>query len=413
MAVLVDAAFDRRREPLLGLARDVDELALTGRDMAGRFARGGRLLVFGNGTRTADAQHVAVEFVHPVITGRRALPALSLAADAATVLGVAAVRGLDEIYAHPLAVLGRPDDIALGLGDEGSVRSALRRARQHGMLTVALVDEAAEPPPVDHVLRTASVEPLVVKEAQVTTYHLLWELVHVFLDAVAPPAEAGGALDLYPFLGGRAPEPSEVLAAAAASARQKVEEVLEVRRAFGATHSASVARCAEDLAARFRSGGTLLALGNGGSSTDAQDVVHAFLDPPAGCRALPALCLTNDVAVVTALSNDVGFDVVFARQVRAFGKPGDAVLALSTSGGSRNVLQALEEARALGMLTIGLAGYGGGPMATCGWVDHMLSVDSSSVHRVQEVQTTVTHVLWEQVTALLAASPRPRQPVPG
>jgi D-sedoheptulose 7-phosphate isomerase len=125
------------------------------------------------------------------------------------------------------------------------------------------------------------------------------------------------------------------------------------------------------------------------------------------------LGLTNDVAVLTALSNDVSFDVVFARQLAAFGRPGDVALALSTSGGSRNVLAGLDAAKRMGMLTIGLAGYGGGRMAESSAVDHLFAVPSSSVHRVQEVQTTVTHVLWEAITHELSAELPPPPPAPG
>jgi D-sedoheptulose 7-phosphate isomerase len=164
------------------------------------------------------------------------------------------------------------------------------------------------------------------------------------------------------------------------------------------------------MAEAFGAGATLLAFGNGGSSTDAQDVVQTFLNPPPHSRPVAALGLTNDVAVVTALSNDVSFDVVFARQVEAFGRPGDVALALSTSGGSQNVLEALEQAHALGMLTIGLAGYGGGRMAEAGYVDHLFAVPSSSVHRVQEVQTTLAHVLREAVSHVLAVAPPPPPP---
>jgi D-sedoheptulose 7-phosphate isomerase len=174
-----------------------------------------------------------------------------------------------------------------------------------------------------------------------------------------------------------------------------------------------LADCAEAVADAFRSGATLLAFGNGGSSTDAQDVVHTFLDPAPPAAALPALGLTNDVAVVTALSNDVSFDVVFARQVQAFGRPGDIAVALSTSGGSANVLAGLAEADRRGLLTIGLAGYGGGAMAELTTLQHLFTVPSSSIHRIQEVQTTVYHVLWELTTHALAAEPSPPLPARG
>ncbi|MEO8328647.1 MAG: SIS domain-containing protein, partial [Candidatus Nanopelagicales bacterium] len=164
----------------------------------------------------------------------------------------------------------------------------------------------------------------------------------------------------------------------------------------------AIAQCASQLAEAFRAGATLLAFGNGGSSTDAQDVVHTFVDPPPPADPLPALGLTNDVAVVTALSNDVSFDVVFARQINAFGRPGDIAVAISTSGGSPNVLTAIDEAHRAGMTTVGLAGYGGGRMADMASLHYLFAVPSSSVHRVQEVQTTMYHVLWEATRAALA-----------
>jgi len=409
---LVAEAFASREAPVLGLAGDAMALGEACRAMAERFTRGGRLLVFGNGAGATDAQHVAVEFVHPVIVGKRALPALSLVSDAATLMGVAARRGLDGVYAHQVEVLGRPNDIALGLSGDGmcsNVRAGLRAARDAGMLTVALVggnggavladDEA------DHCLVVRSDDPLVVKEGHVTAYHLLWELVHVFFDS--PEASSvqpvDGVEQLYPFLYGGGSARRPVLEAAAESARQKVVEIVELRRQVGLAQGAAIAGCAAQLAEAFAAGGTLLAFGNGGSSTDAQDVVHTFLDPPASAEPLPALCLTSDVAVLTALANDVSFDVVFARQVKAFGRPGDIAVALSTSGGSANVLAAIEEADRSGLVTVGMAGYGGGRMAELSSLHHMFAVPSSSVHRVQEVQTTLYHVLWEATRAALAS----------
>jgi D-sedoheptulose 7-phosphate isomerase len=149
------------------------------------------------------------------------------------------------------------------------------------------------------------------------------------------------------------------------------------------------------MAAAFRAGGTLFAFGNGGSSTDAQDVARLFLDPGPDARPLPALALTADVAVVTALSNDIGFDVVFARQIGAFGRPGDVAIGLSTSGNSDNLIRGFEEASRRGLVTVGLAGYEGGKMAESSAIEHLFVIPSSSVHRIQEAQTTVYHVLWE------------------
>jgi D-sedoheptulose 7-phosphate isomerase len=155
------------------------------------------------------------------------------------------------------------------------------------------------------------------------------------------------------------------------------------------------------MARRFAAGGRLFAFGNGGSSTDAQDVVTLFLAPPEGYRPLPAVSLTSDIAVVTALSNDIGFDIVFARQLGAFGGRDDIAIGLSTSGNSDNLVRAFDEAARRGLLTIGLAGYEGGKMAEVHTIDHLFVVPSSSVHRIQEAQTTVYHVLWSLTQAAL------------
>ena len=420
LQALVAEAFERRVAPVMGLVDDAVALAVACREMADRFRRGGRLLVFGNGAGATDAQHVAVEFVHPVIVGKRALPALSLVSDAATLMGVAARRGLEGVYAHQVQVLGRPDDIALGLSGDGecaNVRAGLRAAREAGLLTVALVGgdggEVLGNAEADHCLVVHSDDRGVVKEGHVTAYHLLWELVHVFYGS--PPAEASrspqpatGIEQLYPFLYGGGSDSGSVLDAAAESARQKVAEIVELRRAVGAEQGAALAACAERLAQAFASGATLLAFGNGGSSTDAQEVVYTFLDPPAPAEPLPALGLTNEVAVLTALSNDVSFDVVFSRQIGAFGRRGDIAVAISTSGGSANVLAAIEEADRAGLVTVGLAGYGGGRMAELPALHYLFAVPSSSVHRVQEVQTTLYHVLWEATRAALTSLTTPR-----
>jgi D-sedoheptulose 7-phosphate isomerase len=379
--------------------------------MAARFSRGGRLLVFGNGAGATDAQHVAVEFVHPVIVGKRALPALSLVSDAATLMGVAARRGLDGVYAHQVEVLGRPDDIALGISADGrctNVRAGLRAARDAGMLTMALVGgeggDVLANREAEHVLVVPSDDPLVVKEGHVTAYHLLWELVHVFFDSpeATGARSTSGVEQLYPFLYGEGSDAATVLAAVEESVRQKVDEIVTLRRSVGTSQADAVTACASRMAEAFGTGATLLAFGNGGSSTDAQDVVHTFVDPPPPADPLPALGLTNDVAVLTALSNDVSFDVVFARQVKAFGRSGDIALALSTSGGSANVLAGIEDANRSGMVTVGLAGYGGGKMAELAALEHLFAIPSSSVHRVQEVQTTLYHLLWETTHAALA-----------
>jgi len=159
------------------------------------------------------------------------------------------------------------------------------------------------------------------------------------------------------------------------------------------------------VAARFAAGGRLYTFGNGGSSTDAAALAALFVDPGPGHRPLPAAALTDDVATLTALANDVGFEVVFSRQLAAAARPGDVAVGLSTSGGSANVLRGFAAARERGLLTVGLAGYSGGPMAEAaarGEIDHLFVMPSASVHRIQEAQTTTYHVLWELVQQALA-----------
>lgn len=181
--------FARRRAPAEALAAEAETVARACHDMADRFHRGGKLIVFGAGGTTTDAQHVSVEFVHPVIVGKRALPAISLTNDVGTVTGIAEREGFDEIFAYQLRILGRPDDIALGITSHGNSRPVLRgleEAHDLGLLTIALTggDEGAVTTSraVDHCIVTPSDDPRVVKEIHVTTYHILWELVHVFFE---------------------------------------------------------------------------------------------------------------------------------------------------------------------------------------------------------------------------------------
>ncbi len=181
--------FGLRDAPTGQLAAQASAVAAACYAMAVRFHEGGKLIVFGTGGASADAQHVAVEFVHPVIVGKRALPAISLTADVATVTGVAARDGIAEIFAHQIRYLAAPEDIALGISADGhcaSVQVGLDTAKSKGLLTIALVGGdggvLAADPAVDHLLTAPSADPRIVKELQVTMYHLLWELVHVFFE---------------------------------------------------------------------------------------------------------------------------------------------------------------------------------------------------------------------------------------
>lgn len=190
-----EEAFNRRTVATRALADEAEHIADACHAMAVRFSRGARLITFGNGAAAADAAHLAVEFVHPVIMGKRALPAVSLVTDPATLTGIARRSGFDDTFSAQLRAHARPDDIAVGISADGAcvnVARALGEAHDRGLLTVALVGGeggavaalAHERPParLDHLLSARSSDPYVVKEMHVTIYHVLWELAHVFLE---------------------------------------------------------------------------------------------------------------------------------------------------------------------------------------------------------------------------------------
>ena len=205
---------------------------------------------------------------------------------------------------------------------------------------------------------------------------------------------AAGVESLYPSLFASPGDLEAVTEEVRRSTREKALEIVAVRDRLAVELETRLTECAQALALHFSRGARLFAFGNGGSASDAQAVATAFLDPPAG-RPLPALALTADTGTLTALSNDVGFDVVFARQIAALAEPGDIAVGLSTSGNSHNVLRGLDEAARRGLLTVGFAGYTGGRMADVDVINYLFVVPSLSVHRIQEAQTTLYHVLWE------------------
>jgi D-sedoheptulose 7-phosphate isomerase len=353
--------------------------------MAERFARGGRLVAFGSSPAArSDARHVAVEFVHPVIVGKRALPALGLAAEGG---------GLAE----QAALLCEPDDIAIAFDaetDDGA--RALATAAERGCLTIAFAPSAR----AEWVFDPPAEDPFVRQELVETLYHVLWELVHVFFEhrgllegrTGRAVHDAGASSFLYPFLAEREKDLDAVVADVRASVAMKAADVAELRAQTLGEGARALRAAAAALRTAFDGGGRLLALGNGGSATDAMDVVA---DLRAAGR--PALDLTEDSAILTAIANDVGTEAIFLRQVIAHGRAGDGLLALSTSGGSANVIAALAEARRGGLVTIALVGYDGGRIAAEGLADHVIVTRSQHIPRIQEAQASAYHVLCELV----------------
>src|SRR3984957_6694192 len=198
---------------------------------------------------------------------------------------------------------------------------------------------------------------------------------------------------LYPFIDAQEDDPKSLLADLAASAQAKAAESLALRRSTLEANTELIGRAASEMARRFSSGGRLFTFGNGGSCTDCTTLARLFAQPPVG-SPLPAWSLTADQAIMTALGNDVGFELVFARQLIARAQAGDIAIAMSTSGNSPNLLTALAEARGRGLYTIGFAGYGGGAFADNPNVDACFVVRSQSVHRIQESQALLGYHLW-------------------
>lgn len=213
--------------------------------------------------------------------------------------------------------------------------------------------------------------------------------------------------ELYPFLadgvdGTAAADPAPVLEEVGRSTRQKARDVTELRTALWEAHADDLVRMARILARSFAAGGKVLAFGNGGSATDARDLVADLTRPPVDAwRRLPAIDLTRDQGVLTAVANDVAFENVFVRQVIAYGDEEDVAVGFSTSGESRNVISAFEQARDRGLRTLGFAGFDGGRMREEGFLDVCVVAPSSYVPRVQEAHATAYHSVLAMTRTVL------------
>ena len=363
---------------------EADRIARLCHRAAERFARGGRLIALGRSpTARSDARHVAVEFVHPVIVGKRALPALALCAEGGPL-------------AAQLELVAEPDDIVVAFEpDDADTAAALDAAGRRDCLTVAFAPARAEwafDPPGDRFVRQELVE---------TAYHVLWELVHVFFEhrgllegrRAAAVHDTGASAFLYPFLAEQEDDLDAVVADVRSSVLAKASETAALRVQTLSANADALAAAGAALRAAFDAGGRLLALGNGGSATDAMDAVADFHAPLAGGPPRPALDLTEDAGILTAIANDIGAGAIFARQVIAHARAGDVLLAFSTSGTSANVIEALDEARRRDVRTIAMVGYDGGRVAAEGLADQVVISSSEHIPRIQEAQATAYHAL--------------------
>jgi D-sedoheptulose 7-phosphate isomerase len=363
---------------------EAPRLAEACHEMSRRFLDGGRLLAFGNGSRATDAQHVSVEFVHPVIVGKRALPALDLGPD----------------FEKSMPVVLRPEDMAMGFAapdvDE-TVERTLGTAKERGALTFALTGEVGE-----YSFSPPDPDPFVVQEVFEVLYHVLWETVHVYFEHREQGHDVGNSSFLYPFLGKDEQPLEEVVREVQGSMLQKMQEVNRIRAAAAESQAAVIAETGVAISERLERGGKLICFGNGGSATDANDLVSDCVDPPQGLGAVPAVSLSAEPANITAIANDIGTEAIFTRQLIAHARSEDVAVGISTSGGSANILAALAEARKRGLLTVGIVGYDGGRILGERLADHAVVVRSDYIPRIQEVQASIYHVLRRLIGAFEA-----------
>src|SRR5215204_1705281 len=358
---------------------EASRLAEASYEMSRRFLAGGRLLAFGNGSAATDAQHVSVEFVHPVIVGKRALPALDLGPD----------------FERCLPVVLEPEDVVMGFAfpkvDE-SVERAVRAAGERGALTFSLTGEVGE-----YSFAPPDGDPFVVQEVFEVLYHVLWETVHVYFEHREQGHDVGNSSFLYPFLGKGQQPLEEVVREVQGSMLQKMQEVNSLRTAAAELEANAISQIAVAVAERLERGGKLITFGNGGSATDANDLVSDCVDPPPGFGTIPAISLSAEPANITAVANDIGTEAIFARQLIAHARPEDVAVGISTSGGSANILAALAEARRRGLLTVGIVGYDGGRIVAERLADHAVVVRSDYIPRIQEVQASIYHTLRDLI----------------
>src|ERR671910_1593204 len=226
---------------------EAPRLAEACHEMSRRFLSGGRLLAFGNGSAATDAQHVSVEFVHPVIVGKRALPALDLGPD----------------FERRLPVLLQPEDMVMGFASpeaDEPVEQALQLARERGALTFGLTGEAGE-----YSFAPPDGDPFVIQEVFEVLYHVLWETVHVYFEHREQGHDVGNSSFLYPFLGKRQQSLEEVVREVQGSMLQKMQEVNRLRTAVAESEITAISQIAAAVFERLERGGKLIAFGNGGA----------------------------------------------------------------------------------------------------------------------------------------------------
>lgn len=343
-------------EPAIDCGRDPVEAAMW---LARAFTAGRGLRVRAPGAPD-HAHHVAVEFVHPVVAGTRPLAAAVAASGAEAAAST---------------------DATLAIGADGDT--------------------------ADLFISTDQSDTAIVR-----TYHVLWELVQVALEhpgLIGSAAPAGGDSTgfLYPFLDAAEADEASLRQSLRESADAKVRESAELSQRSVESNRAALVQAGTAIGRAAGSGGRVLTMGNGGSATDAARLARLLR-----ARGIPAESLSADYAVATALANDLGAERIFSRQLDAFARSGDVLAGCSTSGASRNLLAAFDQAAGMGLATVGLSGYGGGSFEGQESVHHSLVVQSMSVHRIQEAQAALMSALCERAAGALAATGRTSEAAP-
>jgi D-sedoheptulose 7-phosphate isomerase len=290
------------------------------------------------------------------------------------------------------------DDMVMGFGPpqgDPEVWAALEGARERGAMTFALPGASGS-----YFAAPATHDPFVHQELIEILYHTLWETVHVFFEHRELGHDVGEAGFLYPFLGKDKQETFDVLAKVADSIQMKVRDDAALRTRVAREEAEKIGAATIAIRERLERGGKLIIFGNGGSATDANDWAIDCVMPPPGYAPIPAVSLAMEPANISAIANDVGTELIFLRQLIAQARPPDVAVAISTSGGSKNVVMALEEARKRNLLTVALLGYDGGEVLRRGLADFSLIVRSDYIPRIQEVQASIYHLIREALEGL-------------
>jgi D-sedoheptulose 7-phosphate isomerase len=314
--------------------------------------------------------------------GKRALPALDIS----------------MLFRPWLETILHPEDIVMGFGPpegDDEVRSALKFAQARNALTFALPGAEGS-----YAVGAFTQDPFIHQEMIEILYHTLWETVHVFLEHRELGYEVGESGFLYPFLGQEKQKTGDLVSEVAASIRMKVQDDSALRVQVAREQAEQISSAALAIHDRLLKGGKLILFGNGGSATDANDWAIDCVLPPSGYRPVPAVSLALEPANITAVANDVGTEVIFLRQLIAQARPEDVAIGISTSGGSRNIIMALEEARKRKMLTVAVLGYDGGEIKRQGLADFPIVVECDYIPRIQEVQASIYHIIRETLEVL-------------